>query len=847
MPKLTIDDRELEVPAETNLIEAAKQVGIELPVFCYHRYLEPVGVCRICLVEIEGARKPEPACTTIAQDGMVVRVNSPEAIKARKAVFEFLLINHPLDCPVCDRGGWCDLQNLVYQFAEGETRFIEPKRVVTDADFGPFIYMNHNRCILCYRCTRYYDEIVGKQELQVFQRGDKSEIWTYNHQPLTDGMAGNLVEVCPLGALTDKPARFRVRYWEMRWQETVCGSCSVGCLLKAGVKQNQVMQILTGDHDAVNELFICDRGRFAYRFLTSAARLRQPQVRRNGGLEGTTWETAVATAADRLTEIRERQGGDSIGVLVTSNLTNEELYLVQRLAREVLDTPHVDTMSSYGRTTAPLREALGVDAGTVTMASLERAGAVLLVGCDLDVEQPVAAVRLRRAVRNGAALAVVNARNIELRVPPSHRLTVRSGCEPALLWALVAALVREGIVAPEDAAARVEGFEGLRESLAAYTPEAVGAATGVAWDAIRAATRALAGAPGCAVLFGEDIFLHPQGEDCVRALVTFAALTGNLRAERGGIAPMRHSTNAQGALDMGCDPNLLPGHRPAQRPGMHAAEMLAAAAEGRLRALLCIGADPLTRLTDSATASAGIENLEFLLVHELFPTATAEHAHVLLPAASFMEKEGTFTNFERRVQRLTSPIPPPAEVQPDWHTLLALARALGAPWGYDYPGAVFSAAAREAPTHHDVTFGRADKPGVIWPLNGTISPRVRVFTAPSPHTPERDGAYPFALTVGVRMTDGPSLTTDDPDRFGEVIGPPFVEMHPDDAARLGISDGDSVEVSTRQGTRRVQARVRTTSAPGVLFIPRNLREANVPALFGAGGVPCPAQVRRVSG
>jgi len=843
MPKLTIDGHMVEVPEGTNLIEAAKQVGIELPVFCYHKYLEPVGVCRICLVEIEGARKPEPACTTIAKEGMVVKANSTVAIQARKGVFEFLLINHPLDCPVCDRGGWCDLQNLVFKFAEGETRFVEPKRVATDADFGPFIYMNHNRCILCYRCTRYYDEIAGRQELQVAQRGNQSEIWTYDHQPLTDGMAGNLVEVCPLGALTDKPARFRVRTWEMNWQETVCGSCSVGCTLKAGVKLGKVMQIFTGEHDAVNELFICDRGRFAYRHLTSAARLRFPQVRRNGGFDRATWNEAIGIAAQRLAAIRERHGGDSIGVLCGGNLTNEELYLAQKLAREVLGTPHIDTMASYARATAPLRAALGVDAGTVTMELLERAGSALVVGCDLDAEQPIAAVRLRRAVRAGAPLAVVNIRHVDLKMPVAHRLTPQPGSEAALLWALVAAVVNEGLIDAATAATRVDGFEALRLSLATYTPAAVADATGVAWDSVRDAARALCAAPGCAVLFGEDILRHAQGEVCVRALTAFAALTGNLHNERGGIAPMRHSTNAQGAIDMGCAPTSRPGHRPAQHVGMSAVEMLAAAASGKLRALLCFGTDPLTRLTDAETAAKGVAALEFLLVSDLFPTATAERAQVLVPAASAFEREGTFTSFERRIQRLTAPTPPPDEARPEWQTLLALGKALGAAWDFEFPGQVFDAAAAEMPTHAGLAFGMSEKPGTIWPLPDAPA-RVAIAPAPRPAAPARDDEFPLALTVGVRMMDGASLTTDDVDRFSEVVGAAFVEVHPDDAARLGLADGAAAEIETRHGALRAVVRVRETCAPGVLFVPRNLRVANVPALLGPGGAPCPARLRK---
>jgi len=439
----------------------------------------------------------------------------------------------------------------------------------------------------------------------------------------------------------------------------------------------------------------------------------------------------------------------------------------------------------------------------------------------------------------------VNIRNVDLKMPVAHRLTPQPGGEAALLWALVAAVVNEGLVDAATMASRVDGYDALRASLAAYTPSAVAAATGVAWEAVRDAGRALCAAPGCAVVFGEDILRHAQGEECVRALTVFAALTGNLRGERGGIAPMRHSTNAQGAIDMGCAPPLLPGHRLAEKQGMHAAEMLAAAASGQMKALLCFGADPLTRLTDAATAAKGIDALEFLLVCELFPTATAERAQVLLPAASAFEREGTFTSFERRIQRLTSPTPAPDQARPDWQTLLALGKALGAQWDFDFPGQVFDAAAAASPTHAGLAFGMSEKPGTVWPLPDAPT-RVAVAPAPRPAAPARDDEFPLALTVGVRMMDGASLTTDDPDRFGEVIGATFVEVHSDDAARLGLADGAAAEVETRHGALRAAVRVRATCAPGVLFMPRNLRVANVPALLGPGGAPCPARLRKAA-
>lgn len=867
MPKLTIDGKEIEAPEGTTILEAALGAGIALPHFCYHPKLEALGACRVCVVEVEGQRKLQTACTEKVADGMVVHTRSEAAVRSRQGVIEFLLTNHPLDCPMCDRGGWCDLQDFAFMHGAGEGRFAEPKRRAPDLDLGRFIILNHNRCILCYRCIRYYAEVLGEQELGVFGRGAQSRIVSFRNRHLSTGMSGNLVEVCPLGALTDKVFRFKARTWEMAPKPSVCPFCSVGCNLALWTKRGEVLQSRSLRNDEVNEAWICDRGRFGFGILNSRARLRRPLVRQDGKLVETGWEEALSVAARRLSEVISQHGPEAVGGLAGGRCTNEELYLFQKLIRAALGSPNVDHTASALRPTRPLRDAFGFEAATVSLAGLERASCFLVFGCDLNREIPVAAVRVRKAAWNGARVIAAGARRPKLKMPVEQSLIRRPGSELALCMGLLKAVLEQGL-AKRDAA---DGFEEMAASLEDFSLARAEELTGVAAEDMRAAARTFASAKDAVVIFGGGVTGSIQAEACVSALADLCLACGHFGREQAGIMPVLPQNNWQGALDMGTAPDLLPGQREvsdeqaalelsrvwgadvSRQEGLRGWGMLEAAARGEMKALICLGSNPAAFSPDPEMASEALKKLEFLLTIELFPTETAELSHIVLPGAAFAEKDGTYTNVERRVQLVSAAVPAPGEAKAEWEILRLLAWAMGKRWEYPSAAQVMEEVAKAARTYAGMSFERLAEKGTRWPHGvadgqGLAGGRARfIAIGEKAIAPAREEAGLW-VTTGVELFDTDELAGEK-GRFLEVKGNGFVELSSEDAERLGVGEGDLVRVSANGFAVEAPARAARECPPGVIFMPSNVRGGEVRKLLAraaAGGLRGPrVEVERI--
>jgi NADH-quinone oxidoreductase chain G len=849
MPKLTIDGKEIEVPEGTTILEAALGAGIALPNFCYHPKLETLGACRVCVVEVEGQRKLQTACTEKVADGMVVHTRSEAAVRSREGVIEFLLTNHPLDCPMCDRGGWCDLQDFAFFHGTGVGKFMEPKRRAPDLDLGRFIILNHNRCILCYRCVRYYAEVVGEQELGVSGRGAQSQIISFRNRHLSTGMSGNLVDVCPLGALTDRVFRFRARIWEMAPKLSVCPFCSVGCNLALWTKRGEVLQSRPLRNDAVNETWICDRGRFGLGILNSRARLRRPLLRQDGKLVETGWEEALSVAARRLREVASQHGAQAVGGLASGRCTDEELYLFQKLVRAALGSPNVDHTASTVRPTRPLREAFGFEAATVSLAGLEKASCFLVFGCDLNREIPVAAVRVRKAASNGAKVIAAGARRPTLKMPVEQWLVCRPGSELALCMGLLEALVEQGLAKPDAA----EGFEEMAASMKGFGLSRAEELTGVAAEDMRAAARTFASAKDAVAIFGSGATGSVQAEACVSALADLCLACGHFGREQAGIMPALPENNWQGALDMGAAPDLLPGQREVsdedaalelsqmwgadvpRQEGLHGWGMLEAAARGEIKALVCLGSNPAAASPDPEMAGEALKKLEFLLTIELFPTETAELSHVVLPGAGFAEKDGTYTNAERRVQLVRAAVPAPGEAKAEWEILRLLAWAMGKRWEYSSASQVMEEAAKAAPTYAGMSFERLAEKGMRWPHGladgeGLAGGRARfIAIGEKPIAPAREEVGLWVMT-GVELFDTDQLAGEK-GRFLEVKGNGFVELSSEDAEGLGVGEGDSVRVSANGFAVEAAARITRECPPGVIFMPSNVRGGAVRKLL----------------
>jgi len=624
---LKINDREVKVAPGTLIIEAARRMGIEVPSFCYYPGLSLQAACRMCLVEVEKAPKLQTACTLVALEGMVVRTETDPVKAARKSMLEFLLTNHPLDCPVCDKGGECELQDMVFRYGADTSRFTEEKRHRPEEKWSEAVYYDAPRCILCFRCVRVCDEGMDVKALGVGQRGSQSVIIPNRQDHLECEECGMCIDICPVGALTSGTYRYKTRPWEMKYVSTVCTHCSNGCKTTLSVRNNQILRANNRDLSGINKEFLCVKGRFGFDFTEHRERVREPLIRRNGKLEPASWEEAFETAARRLQEIHRARGADAIGFIGSNRTTNEENYLLQRMARATFGTNNVD----HHRTAdyAGLVEALGEKAARAmaTMGQLEGAKAILLVGNDPTEQNPLVGWQIRSAVRQyGARLYILNARNIKLRRKAKAFVQVKAGAEAAAVHWL----------------ARGEG--NVDGSLAAD---------------LAALKDALARETDVVIVFGSEIF-GAATRDLVQLGATLAGQTRYMA--------LGDYSNSRGAADMGLLPDRLPGYwhpddpaartafgrlwgaEPPQKPGLSAQQMLEAAWDGKLGALYVAGANPIKTFASGKDKSRG--NLELLIVHEMFLTETATMADIVFPAECAYEKDGTVTNTAGEVQLL---------------------------------------------------------------------------------------------------------------------------------------------------------------------------------------------------
>ncbi|HEX2988454.1 MAG TPA: NADH-quinone oxidoreductase subunit NuoG [Chloroflexota bacterium] len=715
--KVTIDGREVLVPKGTLLVEAAKQAGVEIPVFCYHEKMHPVGACRMCLVEIEKMPKVQTACTTPVSDGMVVHTDSPMVEKARKGVMEFLLCNHPLDCPVCDKGGECPLQNTTFKYASDRSRFGEEKRhFVKPIRLSEKIVLDRERCIMCSRCVRYVREIAGDESLTLVSRGSRSYVGVMPGRSFDSPFSGNTIELCPVGALTSAKFRFRARVWELKETPTVCAQCSVGCNIKVGSRNGELLRLTSRENTPVDDGWLCDRGRFTYQFVNSPERLTTPMIRRDGKLVPASWADAVEAVSRRLRQMRESYGSESLGGMISARSTNEDLYLFQKLFRSLLGSQNLDH-GLHGQYVQPEG---GVDAASGSIEGLESAQIVLLVDVDPINQQPVLDLRLKKAWQEKRAkLVSIGARETDLTKRSSSWLVTEEGAEAAVVKGILHIMLTEGLLGDAARERLGDRYDVVAQSVSEFAPERVQEAAGVAPEAIRKVAGLLAGTTKVAVLFPRPLPGAPAGLQ--EACGWLASATGCLTEPgSGGLFPLGLECNSQGAIDMGVLPNLLPGQQKSGSAGLSGLQMVKAAAEGQLKALYMVGLDPVGQ-EDAEQVRAALSKLELLVVQDIFLTETAKIADVVLPGASFAEKDGSYTNLERRVQRLNGAIPCPGEALQDWEIIAAVGNGLGAGWDFRKAAEVFDAMVAETPLYSGLSFDVLGDKGQQWSYPGALS------------------------------------------------------------------------------------------------------------------------------
>jgi len=688
---LTIDDREVSVPPDTSVLDAARKLEIDIPTMCHYAKLTSVGACRLCLIEIEKVRGLQPACATPVRPEMVVHTNTPAVLKTRIATLEFLLTNHPLDCPVCDKGGECDLQDQVFAHGPGVSRYIEDKRHKAKAHvLGDHIIMDQERCILCRRCIRFLGEWADDVQLGLIERGAKSYVDTFDGEPLTSIFSGNVIHLCPVGALTSRQFRFSARSWELDQTDSICIDCAAGCNISIHSKFNRLKRIVPRDNEAVNDEWLCDRGQFDHSFTDPASRITRPMIRVDGELKPAAWDQALALVAKRLSGLANEYGGQAVGVIGSAEASNEANYLLQRLARGALRSNNVAMAASppAGARLLPGNR------------QLEKPGLALIVGMNLADHSPIVELFARRG---GLAHGT---RFIVLGYEPTHLarfgtwLGCKAGTEVAVLNGLTRLLIDKG------PARRIAKLDNLKEWVEDFTPAVVEKVTGVSANTLKVTAKELADVENLTILYGAA---GSESADLRQALMNLALLTG---AEGPAYIPLQ--ANAIGALDMGLAPDILPGFqsfddgrvrdrlarlwgqkRIPTDAGLTLGEMQSAAREGILIAAYVLGEPP-----------AGLEEVEFLVVQSSQLDHITDRTDVVLPACSFAECEGSYTNLAGRVQLARAALRPMGESKPDWWILSQLGARLGKSesWTFESAGQVFAEIAKCVPAYAGMSY-----------------------------------------------------------------------------------------------------------------------------------------------
>src|SRR3954447_15288983 len=649
-----IDGRDVSAPEGSMLVDGAKYGDVEIPVFCYEPKLgAPVGACRMCLVEIEGIPKLQTACSTPVKDGMVVTTTSDRVKHAQEAVVEFLLVNHPLDCPVCDKGGECPLQDISYGWGAGRSRFIEPKRHFTKPlELSPLVAIDRERCILCYRCVRFSQEVAEDYQLVFLERGDHTFVGTHDGHPYVAPFSGNIIELCPVGALTSTAYRFRARPWDIEDAGSVCLLCPSQCNIKFTTRDdNKVMRVLARDHPEVDDGWLCDKGRFGYQAIHAPERIKQPHVRDGGMLRPVSWERAMSDTVGTL-----RRGGAKTAAIVGGEATNEEGFLIQHLMRQVLGSPHVDSRTN-GQLDAGQARALARPDFAAKVSDIDYAESILVLDTSLVDEAPILDLRVRKAVRrNRAKLVVATSRPGTLDPGASAVLRFAPGAAEAAIAGLVAA---------------IGGSDDLDE---------LARRSGAGADALRDAAAVLGGSGSTVILWGERISHGGRGGQTVAALLALARRCGVADSDDAGLIEVPAGTNARGLRELGCVPNLGPGLADPDAAGMGAAAVPGAVAGGDLTTLLLFQSDPLSTHPDGPAWERALDTAAGVVAFSNFLTpGLEEHANVVFPAESYAEKEGTVTHPDGRIQRVRQGIAHPGEVLRGWSVLAELCARLDQP------------------------------------------------------------------------------------------------------------------------------------------------------------------------
>jgi len=859
--EIFIDNKKIIAEKGKTILQICKENNIYIPTLCYHPELKPDGLCRLCLVEIED-KGLVTSCTEKILKPIKIFTNTEKVIEARKTILKLIISDHPLDCMTCEKGGECLLEKYAYEYGIKKVEYEGEKGKRKQKDGSPFVIRDYERCILCGRCIKVCEEIVGANAIDFGYRGFRTEIVSGFDQPLKDSecvFCGNCIEVCPVGALREISAEGKGRAWEYKKIKTVCPYCGVGCGLNVYVKNNKIIKIKGDEESCVNRGFLCIKGKFGFEYVNSSDRLKKPLRKKNKDFEEISWEEAIGTICDNLNRTIKKYGNNSIAGLSSAKCTNEENYIFQKFFRTVLKTNNIDHCARlcHSSTITGLSRTIGAGAMSNSLEEIKNhSDCIILTGTNVSETQPVTSYKIRKAVEKGAKLIIIDPMEISLSDIAYLTIQPNYGTDVFLFNSIAKIIIDEKLYNESFIKENVENFDEYLKFMECFHIENAEKITGISIEKLREVAYIYSRSKSSVILWAMGITQHTTGTDNVISLSNLALLTGQIGKKGAGLCPLRGQNNVQGACDMGALPTHYPGYFPVEdestlkkfendwqinglpgENGLTVVEIFENILKDRIKILYIMGENPLVSDPDIKHVEEALEKVDFLVVQDIFLTETARYADIVLPSSCSFEKEGTFTNTERRVQKISKCVEIPSEVEDDWEIINRLAENSGHKWNYKNVWDILKEINDIVPQYKGITPERIKKEEKIqWPCPSEDHPGTETLHTTGFKTKSGKGKlipvefknayelpdekYPFILTTGrIREHYHSRTMTGRVKGIKEIVGYDFCLMNKKDAKRWKLKEGDLVRIYSRRGELKIKLKITDRIKKGVISIP----------------------------
>jgi formate dehydrogenase (NADP+) alpha subunit len=844
---LTIDGKDVSVAKGTNIFMAASNNGIYIPGLCYHPKLTLYGGCRLCMVEVteRGRTRHRFSCAQPVSEGMEVKTKTPKTVKYTKAVMEYLLAHHPLDCPTCDKSGECGLQDVTHELKLSRGRFKTVRLNEPMKRDNPLLEINTNRCILCGRCVKVCKEIEGVGAIDFQNRGFKTVIGTAFDKPLDCSFCGGCVSVCPTGSWQDRTLKFRARYWELKKTSTICTYCAVGCTVVVNSKNDKVMKITSDDKLGINEGNLCVKGKFGHEFINSSRRVKTPLIRKIGILCPSSWDDALEYVSKRLGDIINEHGGKAIGGLGSEKCTNEDNYLFQKFCRTVLGTNNIDNMANLKSPSLNrlINNSVMSGMAATSLNEIENADTLFFIGADITEAHPVIGSMARKAIRsNKANLIFANVRNVLFNSVAENdvRLNYNLGTQTELLNALTKVIINLHLVDLQKVKSSTEHLKEENSFLRSVNVKKISKLTNVSEDDIKNAATFLAKSKDCFIICGKDIEEDPLAADTIKALMNLCALLNKGGTEKISLVFSRANNNSQGVNDMGVVPDFLPGYLDINDQGNRrkvedswgvklsddvsrkdSKNIFDLALNGKIKALYIMGENPIVSYPNGKKVKDAFKKADFVVVQDNFLTETAQLADVVLPTSTYVEKEGTFTNMGMTVQRLNKAIDQVGDSKPDWQIMCDLAKKMGHSYSYASPKEILSEIENTVPIYAGINCSNLKKDGFNWissTYNKSEPAKYKFEISDSePLVIKESKKYPFILLTGSSLNHQGTYSRNS-GSLVSVRPECYVEINRNNAQEAKINDGDMVVIESVQDKIKIKAKTTSRVPEGIVYV-----------------------------